>query len=323
MLNARTSAVITLFAAVLMGIGPKAVLAGSGDQLNVIVPLGAGGALDRLARTVEQFLPNVADVTVTVENHSPKDGQDGYQEFLRRPADGSTVLTWFEPAAAAYEPGISLDELTIINVQEIEPPILVASRETGWRDLQDMMAAVRKAPNEYRLGVGGRSGGGAILSSALLANLDLRLASVAYGSGGKARKGLVRGEVDLTAGSINSVRKLGDKVTALAVFSPRRLRSWPEVPTLREALGPDADQAVSGAVYRFLAVHRRFAEEQPEAFEALVENFRRMTEDDEAFRANAASKSVGAHWFGPTESTSLVQRSHQHFKTLIAKQRSE
>lgn len=251
MLYARTSAAITLLAAILMGIGPNTALGDTDDRLNVIVPLAAGGALDRVARTVEQFLPHIADVTVTVENHSPKEGKDGYREFMRRPADGSTILAWFEPAAAAYQPNISLDDLAIINVQEIEPPILVASRETGWHDLQDMMAAIRTAPNEYRLGIGGRTGGGAILASALLANLDLDVTSVTYGSGGKARKGLARGEVDLTAGSINAVRKLGNKVTALAVFAPRRLRSWPEVPTLREALGPEADHAVSGAVYRF------------------------------------------------------------------------
>ena len=298
-----------------MSFGPKAVLGDTDDQLNVIVPLAAGGALDRVARTVEQFLP---ETTVTVENHSPKKGEDGYQEFISRPADGSTVLAWFEPAAAAYQPGISLDDLAIINVQEIEPPILVASRQTGWRNLQDMISAVRNAPNDYKLGIGGRTGGGPILASALLTNLDLELTSVTYGSGGKARKGLKRGEVHLTAGSINAVRKLGDKVTALAVFSPRRLRSWPEVPTLREALGPEADKAVSGAVYRFFAVHRRFAEEKPEAFQALVEKFRRMVQDSEGFHENAASKRVGAHWFGPMESTSLVQRSHQHFKKLIA-----
>ncbi len=318
MRSIRTSAAFSLFAAILFGFGPNAAFGDTSDRLNMIVPLAAGGALDRFARTAEQFLPHVADVTVTVENHSPKDGQDGYQEFMHRPADGSTVLAWFEPAAAAYRPDISLDDLAIINVQEIESPILVASRETGWRDLQDMVAAVRKAPNDYRLGIGGRMGGGALLSSALLANLDLKLISATYGSGGKARKALTRGEVDLTAGSLNAVRKLGDKVTALAVFAPRRLRSWPEVPTIREALGPEANHAVSGAVYRFFAVHRQFAEEKPEEFQALVENFRRMTQDDESFREKVASKRAGAHWFGPTESTSLIQRSHQHFRKLIA-----
>ena len=225
-------------------------------------------------------------------------------------------------AAAAYQHGMSLDDLTIINVQEIEPPVLVASRETGWRDLKDMITAVHKAPNDYRIGIGGRMGGGFLLASAFLTNLDLQLTPVVFGSGGMAREGLIRGEIDVSAGSLSAMHKLGDRVTPLAVFSSRRLRSWPEVPTLREALGSDAGQAVSGAAYRFFAVHRRFAEDDPEAFRTLVENFRRMTEDNEGFRQNANSKPVGAHWFGPMESTTLVRRSHQRFSEMIDELRS-
>ena len=180
-----------------------------------------------------------------------------------------------------------------------------------------MIAAVREAPNTYRLGIGGRTGGGPLLTSALLANLGLEMTEMIYGSGGKARKGLARGEADLTAGSMTAVRKLGDEIKPLAVFSPRRLRAWPEVPTLSEALGQESHHAVSGAVYRFFAVHRRFAEAEPEAFEMLVESFRRMVEEDRDFSKNASARGVGAHWFGPEESTSLVQRSHQHFNKLI------
>ncbi len=290
-------------------------------RLSVVVPLAQGGALDRFARTAERFLPNVMDVAVSVENFSPKRGEDGYREFLDRPADGSSVLAWFEPAAAAYLPGISLDDLTIINVQEIESPILAARSDLGWRSLGAMLKGIRENPGRYRYG-GGDFGGGTILTKALLNKLGLTIVHARYPSGGKARKALGRGDVDLTAGSLNAIRKLGDRITPIAVFSPRRLRAWPEVPTIREALGRDASQAIYGAVYRFYAVPRAFAEEKPEAFATLVEGFRRMTEDDVAFRADAQTRGVGALWLGPIESYSLIQRSHQHFEKLIAEQRS-
>jgi tripartite-type tricarboxylate transporter receptor subunit TctC len=291
------------------------------DRLDVIVPIGTGGAMDRFARTAEQFLPNVMDIDVSVENIPKEDGQDGYREFLNRPADGTTLLAWFEPAAAAYEPGIALGDLAIINVQEIEPPILAARSAVGWDNLSDMVKALRRTPNKYRFGLGSATAGGPLLTTALLNNLDLKIIEARYPSGGKARKAMVRGEVDLTAGSLNALRKLGDQITPLAVFSPRRLRAWPEVPTIQEALGPEADQAVYGAVYRFFAVHRAFAEAEPEAFAKLVEAFRRMTEEDSSFLKNTKERGVGALWFGPTESTSLIQRSHQHFGQLIARQR--
>lgn len=306
---------LALMTILLLGAQAKA-----SDRLDVIVPFGKGGALDRFARTAEQFLPNVMDVEVSVENFSDKKGQDGYREFLDRPDDGTTLLAWFEPAAAAYAPGVSLEDLAIINIQEIEPPILASRRAVGWNSLQDMVSSVRKSPNKYRFGFGGATGGGPLLTTALLNNLDLKIVEASYASGGSARKAVTRGEVDITAGSLNALRKLGDKITPLAVFSPRRLRAWPEVPTIREALGPEADQAVNGAVYRFFAVRRSFAEAEPEAFARLVEGFRQMTEDDPSFQKNARERGVGALWLGPTESTSLIQRSHQHFGQLIARQ---
>ena len=169
---------------------------------------------------------------------------------------------------------------------------------------------------------GSALGGGSLLTTALLNNLDLKVVEATYRSGGQARKAVTNGKVDFTAGSLNALRKMGDRIAPLAVFSPRRLHAWPEVPTIGEALGPQADKAVYGAVYRFYAVRKAFAESEPEAFEDLVEAFRRMTEEDPEFLSNADRSGVGAQWFGPTESTSLIQRAHQHFSQLIARQRA-
>lgn len=320
MLRAFCSRYFGFIAAFLVVVFSSITTVEASDKINMIVPLGKGGALDRFARTAEQFLPNVMDVEVTVENFSRKKDKDGYREFLNRPADGSNLLAWFEPAAAAYGPGVALDDLAIINVQEIEPPILAARSDVGWNNLGEMVRALRATPNQYRFGFGSASSGGPLLTTALLSKLDLKVIRANYPSGGKARKAVATGEVDLTAGSLNALRKLGDHVTPLAVFSPRRLRAWPEVPTIREALGPEADHAVHGAVYRFYAVHRAFAEAEPEAFANLVEAFRRMTEEDSGFLSNVDDRGVGALWFGPTESTSLIQRSHQHFSQLVSGQ---
>ena len=140
------------------------------DRIDLIVPLGKGGALDRFARTAEQFLGNGTDLEISVQNFPPKGGEDGYREFLIRPADGSTILAWFEPAAAAYRPNVSLDDLAIINVQEIEPPILAARSDLGWSNLGEMIAALRRTPNQHRFGYGrsSPSAAGNLLASGIL-----------------------------------------------------------------------------------------------------------------------------------------------------------
>lgn len=278
-------------------------------NLNFIVPLGSGGALDRLARRVAEHLPDVSDYNVRVENRPIADGSDGYRDFLGSPADGSTVLVWFQPAAANYEHGFDLADLSIINVQEIEPPILAARRDLGWTSLADFVAEARRRPNELRFGAGGNQ----LIALRQFEQLGIKVRSVEYGSGGKARAGLLSGEIDLTMGSLKAIRKLGDNITPLAIMAPRRLRLWPEIPTIVEAVKFAEVKPIFGAAYRFFAVHRDVEEKHPGKFEALVSAFEQLTLKHEPFR-----QASGGHtrWFGPVESTSLVARAHAQFAEL-------
>jgi tripartite-type tricarboxylate transporter receptor subunit TctC len=289
---------------------PLPAMAATG--LTFIVPLGAGGALDRLARRVATFLPEVSDYSVSVENRLIDGDSDGYRDFLSRPADGSTVLVWFEPAAATYGGRIDLHDLAIINVQEIEPPTLAARSDLGWSTLADVVAEARKRPNELRIGAG-QTGGNLMVMMRQFRELGIAIREVHYPSGGKARKGLLGGEVDLTVGSLKAIRNLGDRVTPLAIMAPRRLRLWPEIPTIVEAVRFAGAKPVFGSTYRFFAVRREVKEAHPEAFAKLTDAFQRLTLEHEPFRTAADGD---MQWFGPADSGSLVARAHAHFLDL-------
>lgn len=278
-------------------------------NLNFIVPLGSGGALDRLARRVAEHLPDVSDYAVRVENRPIIDGSDGYRDFLGSPADGSNVLVWFQPAAANYKHGFDLDNLSIINVQEIEPPILAARKDLGWKTLADFVAAARRRPNELRFGAGGNR----LVAMRQFEHLGIKVQLVEYSSGGKARAGLLRGDIELTVGSLKAIRKLGDSIAPLAIMAPRRLRLWPEIPTIVEAVKFAEVKPIFGAAYRFFAVLRKVEERHPDRFKALVNAFEHLTLEHEPFR-----QASGGHtqWFGPVESASLVARAHAQFVEL-------
>ena len=278
-------------------------------SLTFIVPLGTGGALDRLARRVAKHLPDISDYNVRVENRPIMDGGDGYRDFLGSPADGSTVLVWFQPAAANYADGFDLKDLSIINVQEIEPPILAARSDLGWTTLADFVAEARRRPNELRFGAGGNQ----LVALRQFEQLGIKVRFIEYGSGGKARAGLLRGEIDLTMGSLKAIQKLDDSITPMAIMAPRRLRLWPEIPTIVEAVKFAEAKPIFGAAYRFFAVLREVEETHPDRFKTLVSSFERLTLEHEAFR-----QASGGHtqWFGPVESASLVARAHAQFAEL-------
>ncbi len=291
--------------------------AGSVEKIEIIVPMGKGGALDGFARSTARFLESGDEFDIDVVNFPPKSGKHGYTEFMERPRDGSSVLAWFQPGMAASDLDTSIEDLEIINVQEVEPAVLAVHKDVGWKTLRDMIEAVRKNPHQHRIGLGSRVGGGSLLALGLFKNLGLDIAIVDYPSGGKARKALKSKEVELTAGSMNAIRKLGDDVIPLAVFSPRRMRALPDVPTINEALGSERDHAVTGAVYRFFAVPKAFAEAEPEKFQRLVAAFRGMTKHHEGFKKHVEKRGIGAHWFGPIESRPLLINADRYFRKLI------
>lgn len=286
--------------------------AAANSALTFIVPLGEGGALDQMARRIAQYLPEVSAYSVSVENRPIDEGSDGYQDFLGRPADGSTVLVWFEPAATTYGGSFDLNDLAVINVQEIEPPILAVRRDLGLTTFAEVVDEARRRPGQLRLGAG-HAGGNLQVMQRQFGELGVDVAYVDYESGGQARQGLLSGEIELTVGSLKAIRKLGDSVTPLAIMAPRRLRLWPEIPTIVEAVAFAGAKPVFGSSYRFLAVRREVKENHPEKFAQLTGALQRLTLEHAAFR-EASDGDV--QWFGPADSSSLVARAHAHFLDL-------
>ena len=105
-------------------------------EIKVIVNYGAGGGVDRTARSLQKFLPTEFGKTVVVENHKGAGGKIGLKKFLAEPRDGYTILTAFAPATTYVkfkDPSIfNTEDLDIINIQWIDPAIIIARKDTGW-----------------------------------------------------------------------------------------------------------------------------------------------------------------------------------------------
>lgn len=306
--------VITLLAAGCLTGATSQLLADAPDDLTIIVPLGSGGALDKMARHMAEHLTRRGEYDVSVENRVIKGTSDGYRDFLERPADGSTVLAWFEPAVSKYDGQFSYDDLSIINIQEIEPPILGARGDLGWRSLDDLIKAAQERPGTIRIGAG-KAGGNLLLLGRQFEELGIDIEQVDYASGGKARQGLLNNEIELTIGSLKAMKKLGDAVVPLAVMAPRRLRLWPEVPSIAEAVEPYGATAIYGASYRFFAVRKDVGTDHPAALERLTNAMKDLVLEDDAFKERYGGV---ARWFGKDDSRSLLSRANAQFKSLKA-----
>ncbi len=288
-------------------------------EVEIIVNYGTGGAVDRTARSVQRFLPEALGQSVVVENISGAGGRLGIEAFLERPADGYHVLTAFAPATtyvATTNPDVfGLDDLAIINVQWIDPAVLVVQNDTGWATLDDMITAIRAEPGRFTFGSSGAASVGTVLALNLFEALELEVRVVPYDGGGATRAAFLGGEVNMTAAGIGGAIRLRDAGVPVALFWDEPTEIWPEAVPVNSAL--DGQTVAIGGAYRFHAVHASVRDEFPERFDALVEAFRQTTLENEEFIAFADETGVGRDWRGPEASTSILQDVEQSFSAMF------
>ncbi|MEN9671691.1 MAG: hypothetical protein RL018_1968, partial [Pseudomonadota bacterium] len=65
----------------------------SGKTVTLVVPYGAGGSTDIMARVMAQYLPPISGQATVVENRTGGGGLVGWGSVARATPDGTTVLT--------------------------------------------------------------------------------------------------------------------------------------------------------------------------------------------------------------------------------------
>ena len=294
------------------------------DEVKLLVNYGAGGSVDRTARSVQPFLPDALGAHVIVENVGGAGGKVGMRKFMQEDRDGYTVLTAFAPAttyAKFTEEGLfEMDDLAVINVQWIDPGILLAHEGTGWSSLSDFIEYARANPGDVTFGSSGQGSVGPILARQLFNAFDLDVRIVPYKGGGATRKAFAGGEVDLTAAGAGGATSIADSAVVLGLFGEAgSAPDWPDAPSINAELdagGYETDVPEGGA-YRFFAVHSDVKETYPERFQTLVDAFEQTVTQNAEFKARAEGSGVGTDWLGPESSQQLIKKVDQQFTDIL------
>ena len=289
--------------------------------VTILVNYGAGGGVDMTARSVQRFLPEALGQPVQVENYPGAGGKIGLIKFMEAPRDGYTILTAFAPATTyvrSQDPSIfENDDLAIINMQWSDEVVLVASKDTGWNNLNDMIEAVRAEPGKFSFASSGPGSAGPIMAKMLFEALDLDVKIVPYAGGGKTRAAIKGGHVHMTAGGNSGMVPVSDSTNILGVFWDKPVPEWPGSMTVNEQIADTGVELPTAAAFRFHAVHREVKENYPERFEALVEAFRKTTLENEAFKEFADGASIRREWNGPEASQAMIDEVDARFFDIL------
>jgi tripartite-type tricarboxylate transporter receptor subunit TctC len=209
--------------------------------VRIVVPFGAGGGTDNLARIAEPYVSRALGQSVIIDNRPGGGSVIGTDAVAKSAPDGYTVLMTdssiaFNPSLLKSLPYDTLRDLEPVSLLATAPVILVAHPKIGATTLREFVSLAKAQPGKFNYASGGNGSsthlGGELLK--LVAGIDL--VHIAYKGTGPAINDLIGGHVDVMFSGISSARPQLDAgaLRGLAVTGGERNPAVPNVPTFAE-----------------------------------------------------------------------------------------
>ena len=210
--------------------------------ITVVVPFATGGNTDTLARLIGQKLSTALGQPVVVENKPGAGGNIGSTFVAQAKPDGHTILGGTISSHAInpslypkmpYDAVKSFEPVVLIGAS---PLVLTVAANTPHQSIQDVIAAARAKPGDIAFASAGNGTSQHLAGELLNSTAGIKLMHVPYKGSGPAVTDVVAGHVPVmfdTVLVVGSHVKAG-KLRALAVASPKRSASLPDVPTVAE-----------------------------------------------------------------------------------------
>jgi len=210
--------------------------------IQVIVPFPAGGSADFFARTPFTGLSALTGQPVVFENKAGASGIIGAKAVINAAPDGYTLLvsavtTVVIPPSlttpAAFDP---LKDLVAVTGIGTVPAVLVARPSLGIGTFSGLLTYARENPDKINLASSGAGTIAHLAGELLMRETGIRVVPVHYRGGAPAVTDLLGGHADImfTDAPFFLEHIKAGKLVPLAVGTPQRAPSLPDVPTTAE-----------------------------------------------------------------------------------------
>lgn len=209
--------------------------------VKLIVPFGAGGSSDVLARIVAEQLGKTFKQQFVVENRPGAGGTIGVAQIANAEPDGYTIgvtnlstlaLAPFINQTVSYDPMKGLTHIAYVGGA---PVLLSAAINTGVKTVAEFVAYTKaKSFTFVSSGVGSD---GHLMGQAIALAMGLKVEHVPYSQTAQALGDLVAGHVPFSTFTLSSTSQFlrANQVYGVAVTTPERLPDYASVPTFSES----------------------------------------------------------------------------------------
>jgi tripartite-type tricarboxylate transporter receptor subunit TctC len=210
--------------------------------IKIVVPFGAGGATDAVARVLAPGLSKQLGQPVIVENKPGASGQLGTAAVKAAPPDGSTFLLALDHSVVVVPlmtPSAGYDAIhdfvAVGQVARFQWTLAVPVGSPA-KSLNELVEVVRKDPTMGNYGVPLQGGVPDIIGASLSRKGRIQMTAVPFGGSATLMPQLLGGH--LAAGVTGEPEGLqmskGGKVRILAISGGKRSTFLPSVPTFEE-----------------------------------------------------------------------------------------
>ncbi len=211
--------------------------------LQMIVPQGAGGSTDNIARLVAQVLGERLGQSVVIDNRAGAGGLLGVTAAAKAAPDGYTLLIGSNTTLAANAflyanfPVDPLKDFVPLALAADAPFALVVPAGSPLKTVGDLVRAAKAAPGKLNYGSGTSSA--LLCAEVFKAAAGVDLLKVPYKSSAQALTDLMGGQLDVVCEPLS---------TSLPNIRAGRLRALAQTGAQRSPSAPDLETVAEGGV---------------------------------------------------------------------------
>ncbi len=262
--------------------------------ITLIVPWGAGGGTDAVARFLASEFEKDLKQPINVVNRTGGSGVVGHTAISSAAPDGYTIGIITVEIAMMKHVGLTKlgpSDFTPLGLVNYDPTALFVGVDSKIKDVKDLLAAAKANPGKLKASGTGQGGIWHLGLAGMLVDAGLQGNAVGWVPSQGAAPGLqdlVAGGIDIAACSLPEARSLVEagKVRPVVLMSPTPDNVFPKVPLLKDVTGSDW---TTGA-WRGIAGPKGLPADITKTLEAAV----RKAYDSKAYQDFLKSRGFGA-----------------------------
>ncbi len=215
--------------------------------ITLIVPWGAGGGTDAVARIIAALLEKDLGQPVNVVNRTGGNGVVGHSAIATAAPDGYTLGMITVEISMMHWAGLTQlnpTDFTALGLMNIDPAAVTVRADSPYKTLDDLVKAIKANPGKFKASGTGQGGIWHLALAGMLKDMKVDVAAAPWvpsNGAAPAMNDLAAGGIEFVTCSLPESRALIDagKARPLAIMSLNPSALYPQVPTLKAAAGSD------------------------------------------------------------------------------------